>query len=125
MRKELEDTLYNDFPLLYKNPEMEMGFECGDGWYDLIKELSVSLYPLVEKCRKIPNPYDSYPCAVQVKEKFGCLRFYMNVCSEEIYALIDEAETGSQFICESCGNPGSIDYKQQWYKCRCEQHRDQ
>jgi hypothetical protein len=48
----------------------------------------------------------SYPKAVQVKEKFGGLRFYMTYYVEEIEKLIDEAESKSYQTCERCGAPG-------------------
>lgn len=54
MREELEKKLYNEFPLLYGGrnkplTESLMGFgcECGDGWYDLLYELSSELEPMI------------------------------------------------------------------------------
>ena len=41
--------------------------------------------------------------AVQVKEKFGGLRFYTNFETEYISALIDMAESMSYRTCEECG----------------------
>lgn len=48
----------------------------------------------------------AYPKAMQVKEKFGGLRFYMNYYVEEIEELINEAEEKSYKTCERCGAPG-------------------
>lgn len=48
----------------------------------------------------------AYPKAMQVKEKFGGLRFYMNYYVEEIEELISKAQAKSFKICEHCGNPG-------------------
>ena len=44
---------------------------------------------------------------VQVKEKFGGLRFYVSSCTREFFALIHAAENESFRVCESCGAPGS------------------
>jgi hypothetical protein len=54
MRRELELALWNDFPLLYRDKStlitvslMAFGFECGDGWEPLLRELSAKLEPLI------------------------------------------------------------------------------
>ena len=49
-------------------------FECGNGWYPLIKDLITDLIEL---------GWDKQTC--QVKEKFGALRFYINNGSDEIF----------------------------------------
>lgn len=54
-------------------------------------------------CKKWSPPY---PKAMQVKEKFGGLRFYMNYYVEDLEDLISEAESQSYNICEKCGKPG-------------------
>lgn len=46
------------------------------------------------------------PVAVQVKEKFGGLRFYVNFSTPRIEELIREAEEKADRTCETCGNPG-------------------
>lgn len=42
---------------------------------------------------------------VQVKEKFGSLRFYTNYTTDKISKIIDKAESDSYSICEECGLP--------------------
>lgn len=54
-------------------------------------------------CRKFRVPF---PCAVQIKEKFGELRVYMSYYNEEIEKFINEAEELSRKTCERCGAPG-------------------
>lgn len=44
---------------------------------------------------------------VQVKEKFGGLRFYVERSTEDFNQLIDTAESVSFRICEMCGAPGN------------------
>ena len=48
----------------------------------------------------------NHPCASQVKEKFGDLRFYMTSATEEMWTLIHEAEKLAGETCEACGKPG-------------------
>lgn len=63
MDKKLQDTLYKEFPLLYKEHTWNMsqtcmcwGFELGDGWYQLIYDLSTKLENLIKK------QMDETPC---------------------------------------------------------------
>lgn len=45
---------------------------------------------------------------LQVKEKFGTLRFYVSSAPEWIHALINHAEHMSEHTCEDCGHRGSL-----------------
>lgn len=127
MKTELEDKLFNDFPLLYdrnsdmKNSSMGFGFECGDGWYELIRELSERLYPLVEAIST--DEYGSYCSATQVKEKYGTLRFYMTVTTAQMDDILEEFEDRSSRICEACGKPGNLENINYWLSTTCEEHR--
>jgi len=100
MSPELDKKLIAAFPKLYRVQRMLWGFECGDGWYDLLYELSAELEALID-------PDEEFPiCAVQVKEKFGGLRFYLSSETEEMSELIHKAEVKSEHTCEICGAPG-------------------
>jgi len=105
MKQELEEQLVKKYPKLYAQYGGDMtktcmhwGFECGDGWFKIIDELSAKL-----------EPY-GFVEAAQVKEKFGGLRFYTDGVDsdsfDEIQKLIDEAEMQSYKTCERCGEPG-------------------
>ena len=66
--------------------------------------------------------YDpAIPLAVQVKEKYGTLRFYMHYSTEEMEDLIHEAEKQSAKTCETCGQPGVL-RGPGWYFTACETH---
>lgn len=93
-------ALIESFPDLYSGYTgdvmqtlMPFGFECGDGWYDIIWDLSEQLEPLGV-------------VAVQVKEKYGTLRFYIDYGTAEAYDYIYEAEARSAYTCEACGAHG-------------------
>lgn len=77
----------------------EPSIEAGDGWFRLI-------YDLCEQIQKHADEKGLNLLALQVKEKFGGLRFYIRGADEHIGALIDEAERKSFTICEVCGEPG-------------------
>lgn len=85
-------------------------FECGKGWYPLIKELIEDL---------IAMGWDKKIC--QVKEKFGGLRFYINSGSDEIHDRISKAENDSYEICERTGKPGKLRQDLGWWKTLCDE----
>ena len=121
MQSKLDEALVKDFPDLYKDRNASMqttcmcwGFECGDGWEPLIRDLSKKLTELA-KMEKI----DVY--VVQVKEKFGTLHFYVNNSTDIMDDVISYAENRSAFICELCGKDGSLN-DGPWFETRCEEH---
>jgi hypothetical protein len=100
MNAKLQERLYIDFPNLFENAKlgpmhsaMCFGCECGDGWYDILRDL----------CLKIKDTDTKF---VQIKEKFGTLRVYVWNATDEVYAEIDKAEALSAKTCEQCGAPG-------------------
>ena len=79
MDKKLEKKLVDKYPKIFKDYGgdirktcMGWGMECGDGWFQLIDKL----------CEDIVNIIDDKTIdvtALQVKEKFGGLRFYHSI----------------------------------------------
>ena len=61
------------------------------------------------------------PVAVQVKEKFGGLRFYVQAATDKHYQYISFAESMSYRTCEVCGNPGKT-YTDGWHRTLCDIH---
>lgn len=60
--------------------------------------------------------------AVQVKEKFGGLRFYIGSGSSQQHAIISFAESLSYSICEQCGSTKNvIQTEGDWIYTRCEE----
>jgi predicted RNA-binding Zn-ribbon protein involved in translation (DUF1610 family) len=94
------------------------GFECGDGWKDLIHRLSQAIALHAESV-------GIDIVATQVKEKFGTLRFHVDGGDNEIRRLIDAAEHESEFTCESCGAPGTLERKgRHSTRCALCRHRE-
>ena len=114
MREDLDRKLCEDFPNLYGDRHADMQSTCmcwgfpGDGWEPLIRELSAKLEALIVEWKKEYPDAEYAPRASQVKEKYGTLRFYMTSGTDAMYDLIDEAETKSEAICETCGQPGTL-----------------
>jgi hypothetical protein len=116
------DVLRQRCPRLYKK---DIIFECADGWFELIQDLSIKIENLLEEyAEKYPivegeENQNIEMFAVQVKEKYGTLRFYMCCETDEMWDLIEEAESLSAEICELCGNPGKM-RGSKWYLVRCD-----
>lgn len=91
-------------------------FECLPGWYALIDTLCLALQERTDLCG------DPQIVAVQIKEKYGTLRFYVDAASEEQFALIDLAEHASAQTCDICGALGTL-VSDGWMRARCERHR--
>src|ERR1700743_2345957 len=89
-------------------------FECGPGWANLIEDWSVKIEQIIEKKQENPEIF-----AVQVKEKYGTLRFYMSCETEEIRDLIHEAEALSSQTCESCGDTAKM-RGSSWLEVKCD-----
>ena len=80
------------------------------GEIDLRKQL------MDEEARKVP-------VAVQVKEKFGGLRFYVHAATDKHYDYISFAESMSYRTCEECGAPGKR-YTDGWHRVLCDVHAE-
>lgn len=124
MNKANTKKLYETFPDLYADRNKPMtqtcmcwGFECGDGWFDLIFKLSKAIEAEAEKSG-LTKSSDLWPRAEQVKEKYGTLRFYVANGSESIYNLIEQAEAISAHTCEDCGLPGTTK-ESSWVHTTC------
>ncbi len=125
MTEDNEKKLLKDFPDLFITKAIGIptfgGFECGDGWYELIHELSQKID--YEKMQQFgEESREVY--ATQVKEKYGTLRFYMNTETPEMSDLIYEYEAKSALTCELCGKPGKT-RTMNWIQTLCDEHNRQ
>jgi hypothetical protein len=118
MNAENTKALVKSFPVLYCGADRPRStdsaprffFECKDGWFNLIFRLSEKLERSARRCGAAPDSTD-WPRALQVKEKYGTLRFYAMPATDEFSRLIDEAEKQSARICELCGGAGEAPRK--------------
>lgn len=158
MRKELDEALCAKYPLVFKDRNEDMrhtamcwGFECGDGWYNIIDTLCSHLtsdyrqaksryddikdklgqpnwrkdiitQEVIDEAKaKMDEEASKVPVAVQVKEKFGGLRFYVQAATDKHYNYISFAESMSYKTCEECGAPGKT-YTDGWHMTLCDIH---
>lgn len=104
--KTLED-FKRAFPGLYSGELI--GFSVPPGWVDLVWQLSEQLEPLGVQC-------------IQVKEKFGGLRFYLERYGAGSQALIEAAENKSTRTCQECAAPGSLAQRGMLILTCCDSH---
>jgi hypothetical protein len=123
MSPELDKQLCKKYPVLFaqrngspQETAMCWGFDCGDGWYDLINFLCAHIQNHIVYGRGGDAPQ---VVVMQVKEKFGELRFYVDGGDEYIIGLITMAESMSRRICEICGNKGK-NRNDGWITTRCD-----
>jgi hypothetical protein len=116
------------YPTLFTGPNIGLG--AGVGWW-----------PALEACfADITAVLIAYPGldfnAVQIKEKFGGLRFYYDLYRAEgselteeqeteargkIYEAVEKAEQVAAVACEVCGQPGKR-RNGSWIRTLCDEH---
>jgi len=124
MNDRFTQDLFQRFPRLYRGhtkPATEtcmcFGFDCGDGWFPLVRDLSEAIEVACDR-DQTPTPE-----AFQVKEKFGGLRVYVRGATRAVAELIARAENESLGICEECGREGAVCITEsRWYKTVCAEH---
>ena len=113
------------YPILFQQKNLTMdktcmcwGIECPEGWYDTVKDVCDKIEAINNTVGK-DHHFEIQ--AIQVKEKFGTLRFYLNSYPQE-NATDEEMETARLFeeicedivvraeyltesVCQVCGRP--------------------
>lgn len=77
---------------------MAFGCECGDGWEPIIRDFCVAVMFAMQN-----EPLEEWPIFVQIKEKFGTLRLYVNSYHSNIDGLEHQRKVGRIIrCCETC-----------------------
>ena len=118
MSPELENKLYEDFPMLFANREqkgscMVYGCEHGDGWHGILRAACKEIAAHGE--RECYQPFKFS----QIKEKYGTLRLYHDGGDSYCDGVVDMAEAMSAVTCEQCGAPGKPN-DSGWISTLCE-----
>ncbi|MBV6272161.1 hypothetical protein KVP09_04400 [Alcaligenaceae bacterium CGII-47] len=113
------DALPATYPRLFPKGPVPWGFAVSDGWGHLIETL----------CARLDTILQDAPGAsievIQVKEKFGALRFYYSVhhaddsTEQALRQAVDLAARASAHICERCGRPSELTSNDGWYSTVC------
>ena len=94
-------------------------YDVGKGWNGI---LTNAFKQIAEAFDKAGADFSEFSVS-QIKEKFGGLRIYTGALdvsvADQIYKIIDEAETESYVTCEYCGKHGKP-RKGGWIKTLCD-----
>lgn len=131
MSPELDNKLVSKYPKIFANRYGDMqttamcwGFECGDGWFDILDIACGQIQSHIDWKNKYAKTEDekvAQVVAAQIKEKFGTLRFYTNGSNEYVHGIISMAEAMSARTCEKCGSPGKV-RGSSWFYTSCDEH---
>lgn len=120
MKKELQDKLFKKYLKIFVQRKLSMtqtcmcwGIDTGDGWYRIIDLLCELLQWDIDQ-----NNHPQIE-AVQVKEKYGGLRFYTNGEDDKQGGLICFAEHLSEITCEDCGSMEDVTQTTGWVATLC------
>ncbi len=130
MNEKLDELLCQRYPKMMVNREKSMmetcmcwGFECGDGWFNILNQLMGNIQHHIDWKNKNGEVVHQVTLN-QVKEKFGSLRFYYTGGDNYIDGMVTMAESMSGVTCEECGLPGT-QTQGGWIKTACAAHREE
>ena len=111
MKQELDKLLCERYPKMMVNRNLPMqetcmcwGFECGDGWFNILDQLMGNIQHHIDWKNK-KEEVVAQVTLDQVKEKFGTLRFYYTGGDDVIDGMVRMAESMSGVMCEECSAP--------------------
>jgi hypothetical protein len=95
-----------------------ISFSAPSGWKDIIVELNEKL-----------NEIDPNHKVMQIKEKFGALRYYASfsddVNIDRCWDLIDEYSDKTAEACEVCGGEAKAITTKGWVHTMCDEHSEE
>ena len=127
------EYLIQKYPLIFKDYEGNPGrvnWYCPKGWIEMV---DVACYQIqshidnmnlwAEKNPEKNQPVEQLTC-LQIKEKFGGLRFYTGGGDGYCQGIISYIGDLSYSICESCGSNQDIGYTKGWISTVCIKCKD-
>jgi hypothetical protein len=125
------DKLIEQYPIVFKHLDKTGYHNLPSGWYKIVDRLCSELSVILEEALEAnpENPEEPLFSVLQVKEKFGGLRFYymMNTKDDELYrriqTAVDTAEDTSYSTCQITGNIGVLCKDGSHYMTLCEESR--
>jgi hypothetical protein len=134
--------LAEKYPLMFTNPWN--GVDVPDGWYDIVDNLCAIIQNHIDGVARnrewtirwnenpvSPGQDDIRPVpelvpqvsVIQIKEKFGTLRFYYENHNDFVDGLVSMATAMTAITCETCGHPGRLrSTNRRWIRTLCDTH---
>jgi hypothetical protein len=143
MNEQTFENFAKQYPDLFQKAEIEY-LAVGDGWAGILDTLCALIsgdvhearyrlkYAMEHQNEKFADPIpvaearlakalEELPTIVDVKEKFGGLRFYVDGGDDKLDRYVVFAESMSNRVCEECGAPGRHT-SGGWIKTLCKEH---
>jgi hypothetical protein len=125
------DKLIEHYPIVFKHLNKTGYHNLPAGWYKIMNRLCSELSVILEEALEVnpETPEEPLFSVLQVKEKFGGLRFYymMNTKDDELYrriqTAVDNAEDTSYSTCQITGNIGVLCKDGSHFMTLCEESR--
>lgn len=117
--EDFENKLREDFPGLFDGKDI--GLWVGPGWQPIVFSLCRQIDAYVKFVNNNPSREHLTVNVVQIKEKFGGLRFYADGTDPYIEGMIQMAEIWAGKTCEECGVAGKPRHGG-WIKTLCDVH---
>ena len=115
---EFEKRLTEKHPAMFSAPYG--GIAVGEGWWPIIESLCADIQHYI-KWKNKDEEIVPQVVVMQIKEKFGGLRFYYDGGDERIRGMVTTAESWAEKTCEDCGVPATKK-TQGWIKNVCDKH---
>ena len=121
---EFSNRMQTTYPKMYGGKYG--GFSVGAGWWPIIEALSRQIQSHIDWANEQKEKYSrgngcEQVVVVQVKEKFGGLRFYYNGGDDIVDGMVRMAESWAAHSCEECGAPGKR-VGDGWIRTLCDFH---
>jgi len=126
---ELQD-LSEKYPKIfkdYKGNPCRVNWSFPKGWNQIVDDLCGTIQDYIDNTKKNIDGEWQYPYQIeclQVKEKFGSLRFYTNYHDDTVEGMISFAEYLSLHTCQECGSRENIGRTEGWIVVLCEDCKD-
>jgi hypothetical protein len=116
-----EKRLTEKYPAMFSHPYG--GIAVGKGWWPIISSLCANIQGHINWKNKETEVVPQV-IVMQIKEKFGGLRFYYEGGDDQIYGMVRMAESWADGTCEECGKPGKS-RNGGWIKTLCDEHEEE
>lgn len=120
------EELINKYPKIFQdyegNPERVNWYGVPTGWLPVIDKLCGSIQSYIDHTTRYTNDGPKKPeqvTCVQMKEKFGGLRFYTNGHDNYVEGMINMAEYICDHTCQDCGSEQDLGTTSGWISVLC------
>ena len=112
-----ETQLVDKYPEIFQTTKY---IGVGAGWYHIIDSLCANIQQRINSRLTTEYPVPQV-VVLQIKEKFGGLRFYYNGGDNVVDGMVQMAESWASHTCEVCGASGKA-RNDGWIKTLCDDH---